>query len=584
MSSTNDYLGPNATQTGPGSYVLPSTTISSTVQPGNYFEKSGGSGGKAPNNYVGSPDGLGVTIKMRQKLNSTFGPLIREAKKELSENYETRRSLVPETIEHEIAAADSNYKANLPKTAKDIEHEILIVETLIKHKATEAQSQTAIANSFYHHEFFAADQTSFFQELIGRWGTAVSTPDESFNEWLKSINAAYTVKLLTEETAHLYKRIAELNAQAETIRVSNTFQLQGSIAVAKPLFTVARGTIAIEGGAAALATAIRSAIVGLVGLVAGAASSAVVGVFAFLTLPRELANGELPERYAFSAPLPDLNPNVDQQMLKNAATTTAMVDISIRISSKTAEDGRSEVFVVKTDGVTVPSKVRVITATYNAERKIYTATTADAPPRTIVWTPAVSPGNSSTSLPAEPTTPSIYNGATITPIEGRIDTLPEEIKNSFDDYILIFPADTGIPPIYLVFSKPPVKSLEVDIYGNFTGRPRAGNHLDHMPAQGALATYLRLNIPGIQEKKIRELMKKGASIAIPARIHQKYSETYGGRNTKEKQRKDAADLRGAVDSNFNAIKSALLEDGFLETDIEFARATLHKINEEQGWY
>jgi len=105
-----------------------------------------------------------------------------------------------------------------------------------------------------------------------------------------------------------------------------------------------------------------------------------------------------------------------------------------------------------------------------------------------------------------------------------------------------------------------------------------------MPAQGALATYLRLNIPGIQEKKIRELMKKGASIAIPARIHQKYSETYGGRNTKEKQRKDAADLRGAVDSNFNAIKSALLEDGFLETDIEFARATLHKINEEQGWY
>ncbi|HCF6665826.1 TPA: S-type pyocin domain-containing protein, partial [Pseudomonas aeruginosa] len=153
-----------------------------------------------------------------------------------------------------------------------------------------------------------------------------------------------------------------------------------------------------------------------------------------------------------------------------------------------------------------------------------------------------------------------------------------------DDLIVIFPADSGIPPLYLVFSKPPVSALEVDIYGNFTGRPRNGNHLDHMPAQGALATSLRSAIPDIQEKEIRELMKKGASIAIPARIHQKYSETYGGRNTKEKQRKDAEDLRRAVDSNFDAIKSALIEEGFSEKDVEEARAKLHRINEEQGWY
>ncbi|WP_178125070.1 hypothetical protein [Pseudomonas sp. Fl4BN1] len=79
-------------------------------------------------------------------------------------------------------------------------------------------------------------------------------------------------------------------------------------------------------------------------------------------------------------------------------------------------------------------------------------------------------------------------------------------------------------------------------------------------------------------------MKKEASIAMPVRMHQKYSETYSGRNTKEKQRKDAADLRGIVGSNFNAIKSAMLEEGFSEKDIEGARTTLHKINEEQGWY
>ncbi|MEF9673781.1 hypothetical protein QNM99_22865 [Pseudomonas sp. PCH446] len=67
-------------------------------------------------------------------------------------------------------------------------------------------------------------------------------------------------------------------------------------------------------------------------------------------------------------------------------------------------------------------------------------------------------------------------------------------------------------------------------------------------------------------------------------MHQNYSETYGGRNSKSKQLRDAVDLREAVDSNFNTIKRYLLEDGFSNTDLEAARADLHKINQEQGWY
>ncbi|MCO2025059.1 pyocin killing protein, partial [Pseudomonas aeruginosa] len=203
----------------------------------------------------------------------------------------------------------------------------------------------------------------------------------------------------------------------------------------------------------------------------------------------------------------------------------------------------------------------------------------------LTWTPATPPGsqNPSSNTPVVPQPVPVYEGATITPVQAEPESYPG-VPLDLDDLIVIFPAGSDVPPLYLVFSKPPVKPLEVDIYGNFAGRPRDGNHLDHMPAQGALATSLRSNIPGIQDKKIRELMKKGASIAIPARIHQKYSETYGGRNTKEKQRKDAADLRKAVDSNFDAVKGALLEEGFSEKDVEDARSRLHKINTEQGWY
>ena len=47
---------------------------------------------------------------------------------------------------------------------------------------------------------------------------------------------------------------------------------------------------------------------------------------------------------------------------------------------------------------------------------------------------------------------------------------------------------------------------------------------------------------------------------------------------------DASDLRAAVDSNFNAIKRGLLEEGFTEADVEVAREQLHRLSKEQGWY
>lgn len=54
--------------------------------------------------------------------------------------------------------------------------------------------------------------------------------------------------------------------------------------------------------------------------------------------------------------------------------------------------------------------------------------------------------------------------------------------------------------------------------------------------------------------------------------------------TPKKSNRSASDLRAAVDSNFDAVKKGLLEEGFSEDDIERARAELHMVNKEQGWY
>lgn len=245
---------------------------------------------------------------------------------------------------------------------------------------------------------------------------------------------------------------AEKRAQAAArkIRAANTFNTSGSAAAAGPLFMTAAGTVAVvEAASLTLQAAIGEAVAALSGFAVSVGAGATVGVAA-LFYSSKLGNGELPERYAFSTPLSDLASNTGQD-LNAAAAAGAKIDLPFRISSKTTADGQSEVFVVKTDGLHIPSQVQVVAATYNAEQKVYTATTADTPPRTLTWTPIVDPGNSSTTLPAEQPAPVTYTGATAIPIPGRLDTFPAIAEAGFDDFVLVFPQDSGLAPIYTMF-------------------------------------------------------------------------------------------------------------------------------------
>lgn len=170
--------------------------------------------------------------------------------------------------------------------------------------------------------------------------------------------------------------------------------------------------------------------------------------------------------------------------------------------------------------------------------------------------------------------------------DAELETFPAT-GDDLEDCIITFPASLGIPPLYLVFSKPPVKLLEVDTYRNFDRRPRNGTQADHMPSQAAIARYLRGKDSSIDSKEIDDLVKDVATIIIPANVHRKFSETYGGRNTRDNNAqviKDAADLRRAVDNNFNAIKPHLIDEGFSESELENARQKIHQINREYGWY
>ncbi|OAJ96188.1 S-type pyocin domain-containing protein [Vibrio bivalvicida] len=165
---------------------------------------------------------------------------------------------------------------------------------------------------------------------------------------------------------------------------------------------------------------------------------------------------------------------------------------------------------------------------------------------------------------------------------------PEE---DLAEYIVTFPADAGLSPLYLVFNKrsagiTKVKPLEVGTYGDLAPRSKKdGMDIDHIPSQAALRRALESALgQTLTKDQERELINSAAAIAIPQEVHRKCSETYGGRNQANKQQVDAGDLEAAVNSNFDAIKGCLKNEGYTEQELENARVQLHEINTKNGWY
>ncbi|MDF0732709.1 S-type pyocin domain-containing protein [Pseudomonas entomophila] len=241
----------------------------------------------------------------------------------------------------------------------------------------------------------------------------------------------------------------EAAAKAEAERLANTYPVMGSLALAGPTVITASGSVVSAATQLAVRASIGSAIGGLAALASSVAAGLFVGVSALLYSSR-LGNGELPQRYALQTPLSDLASN-RQDDLHAIAARGGSAELPYRISSRTDAEGHSEILVIPTDGQAIPADVRVLAATYDAQRKLYSATTADTPPRTLTWTPIVNPSDPSTTLPTEQPEPPVYDGASITPMDGRIDAFPEAADASFDDYIIVFPVDSGMLPIYTMF-------------------------------------------------------------------------------------------------------------------------------------
>lgn len=356
-----------------------------------------------------------------------------------------------------------------------------IRETLLAEKSAAITTQIATANSYYRSNFFSRRVSDFMRIAISD-SMIFANPDKNFQNWQNSLHAAYAAKLLNDEITYLTQQIAwltaqveqakaaeaaeqaQLLAQAQTLRAANTFRVS-ALPVGAQLSTTA-GSIALTAGSSlTLDTAIQAAIQALRGLAATVLDRATgVGIGLLLYSPA-LGNSDLYPT-AMSIPAAGLAPQLPGN-LPEIAAAGGTVDMPYRIYGD-----RTQYSLIATPvGDRAAAKVPVRALTLDPSLNAYTFTSADTPPRTLVF-PIAAPGNSSTTSPAQPMDVPVYSGVTLTPITATTEVLPAVDPLDIRDAIYVFPAGSGIAPVYLVFSE----SLDA---GRFTRKQLDKKYLKH---------------------------------------------------------------------------------------------------------
>ncbi|MFF7706120.1 S-type pyocin domain-containing protein [Pseudomonas sp. NPDC007930] len=233
--------------------------------------------------------------------------------------------------------------------------------------------------------------------------------------------------------------------------------LSADAAIARPLFFSAVATYpVIENAGASISASLRTGLAVLADFAQATSKGAAVGIGLLLYSPK-LGNAERMERTVTSIPLSLIAPELAAQLAAAAAAVDAQHTVSMPVRLATTpvptEEAKSTLVVVKT-GEAVRANVKAVYATHDPATKTYTAQTAEQPPRTLTWTPAISPPDSSTALPGESTIPENYDGPVVEPIEAKLLESPQPEPLDFDDLVVIFPADSGLPPIYVMYKSP----------------------------------------------------------------------------------------------------------------------------------
>ncbi|POG14929.1 S-type pyocin domain-containing protein [Pseudomonas putida] len=207
-----------------------------------------------------------------------------------------------------------------------------------------------------------------------------------------------------------------------------------------------------------------------------------VGIGALFYSP-ELGNGDLYHETALSIPADSLIPDLPDQLYEKALSND-VAESHYRVYTKNG----TYTLIKQPQTARAKNKVPLRPLHFDKETNSYTSVPSQQFPIKLTF-PAHTPGNASTIKPGEQIPVYPYRGVTLTPLHIEASPLPALEPEDFEDCIYCFPPESGLPPLYIVFSSPYPGAT---ILGAFSGRyynpEKAGGPIEKLDWEEALIT------------------------------------------------------------------------------------------------
>jgi hypothetical protein len=406
---------------------------------------------------------------------------------------------------------------NTPTDLATIARDKFIVDRMIQIKNAGLQNSSAEANSFYGGDPHTKSQRDYIETFDSYMRRQRSAGIKTQKHWIRSYTAGYSarlyaesIRLLTQHSNQLTiayanalaleeaARQAEVLAREETVRLAEALAREEAArlaealareeaarlaealareeaarqtetltqeiaesdaqntnlptsndtpAYARPLVINPDGLIA---GYDALPTSLAGALDALEKALSALGRGQLAALLATAFYSPRLGNGELQRTpVVLTMPLSQLVTGDYADLL-----TADSISVPYRVTS-TVRGEHTQLFLSPT-GKDLSDRVRVREAKLDPSTNLYTFKTEGFHPRILTWTPSNAPGKDalgSTELPEDRPEIKIYPGARVTPVEGRIDEHPARDEIDVDDYVLVFPAESGINPVYVMASR-----------------------------------------------------------------------------------------------------------------------------------
>ncbi|SDS35834.1 S-type Pyocin [Pseudomonas granadensis] len=375
------------------------------------------------------------------------------------------RELARQTAERTRIAAEQHRQQALAEKARREREEARVREQQRLAALVEKHRQEA------EHARLAAEKAGIEAEArererarIEALKVTLAEAEAQEKERLAALENALTQAQAAAEAAEQDRLQAERQQRGEEPHPSEfqrVYPASGAVASASPAFSFASTAIVLAPStSSAILAALRAALPTLTAAGAGLITPALIG-FAAMLAPSRLGNGE---RFSVSVPLAELSAQ-SPQTLRELADRRGMLNLPVGLGVRPLGEV-AEVFVATTDDFHIRSDVPVLQATYDLLNDVYETALPDSPTDFLTWTPAISPGKTSTESPAVNIEPPDYSGATIVAVAGRLDLNPVLVEG-WDRFIIVFPADSGIAPLYVVISSPYAGGY---VKGKYSGR------------------------------------------------------------------------------------------------------------------